>query len=124
MPSFSSSWFFCSSVFKSSVSFISFGLSFRMADKNPIRAFSSVMISLKAKSILGFIKKSFIICTKPRAKMRVFSPEAQTQRVKDMCLHFTLFSIYYSELCNRCKPACKKFFYDLRSDLFRGILIR
>ena len=36
----------------------------------------------------------FIICTKPQAKMPAFSFEAQTQRMKDVCLHlsFLLFS--------------------------------
>ena len=35
---------------------------------------------------------SFIICTKPQAKMLAFSFEAQTQRVKDV---FTFYPSFY-----------------------------
>ena len=36
----------------------------------------------------------FIIYTKPQAKIPAFLFEAQTQRVKDVCLHFTLSSFF------------------------------
>jgi len=37
-----------------------------------------------------------MICTKPQAKMLVFSFEAQTQRMKDVRLQFVLSSIFLS----------------------------
>jgi len=40
----------------------------------------------------------------PQAKMLVFSFEAQTQKVKDMCLHFTLSSMMIlNQYCVFCK---------------------
>ncbi len=47
--------------FKIWVSRISSGLRWSIAERNPVRAASYVMISLKAKSILGFIKKLSIV---------------------------------------------------------------
>ncbi len=41
-----------------------------MADRNPIRAFSFSMISLKAKSILGFIKKLSIVFLSVHVRFR------------------------------------------------------
>jgi len=39
-----------------------------------------------------------MICTKPQTKMPAFSFEAQTQMVKDVCLHFTLSSFFFHPL--------------------------
>jgi len=41
---------------------------------------------------------SFIFCTKPQVKMLAFSFEVQTQKVKDMCLHFISFSFFFHPL--------------------------
>ena len=43
-----------------------------------------------------------MICTKPQAEMLAFSFEAQTQRVKDMCLHIILSSFFLSPFFPIC----------------------
>jgi len=48
-----------------------------------------------------------MFCTKPQAKMLAFSFEAQTQGVKDMCLHFIPFSFFSFTLT----PFCDFLFY-------------
>lgn len=44
----------------------------------------------------AFFLHLHIIYTKPQEKMRAFSFEAQTQRVKDVCLHIFLSSFFLS----------------------------
>ena len=50
-----------------------------------------------------FVHLRFLIfCTKPQAKMPAFSFKAQTQRAKDVCLHFFLSSFFFHpvHICN------------------------